>query len=130
MTRYYYAGGRRIALEADPELVAVDEKRAEAAGVRPEIGDVPVRRLPGGVMLLPRSSLDERQLAALNDAGALRPVYRHDSARLVAAAAVALSGKAMVAASVDCPRGWRGVICLHPAACAVSRVWHPKEMPT
>jgi len=84
MTRYYYAGGRRIALEADPELVAVDEQRADAAGIRPDTDASATRRLPGGVIVTLRSTFDDAQLAALQQAGALRPVYRHDKALMVA----------------------------------------------
>ena len=83
MTRYYYAGGRRIALEADPDLVAIDEQRADAAGPRPGAVDASARRLPGGVVIVPRSTIDDAQLATLRDAGALRPVYRHDGALMV-----------------------------------------------
>jgi len=83
MTRYYYAGGRRIELEADDELVAVDEKDADAAGVRVDAGE-PAKRLPGGIILSPRARLNEADLERLSGAGALRPVYRRDRTVLVA----------------------------------------------
>jgi hypothetical protein len=84
MTRYYYAGGRRIELEPDDQYVAVDEKAADAAGVPVEAGNAPVRRLPGGVTVSPRSGLSEARLERLSQAGALRPVYRRDRSVLVA----------------------------------------------
>jgi hypothetical protein len=84
MTRYYYAGGRRIELEPDDQYVAVDEKAADAAGVPVATGDAPVRRLPGGLTVSARSSLTEAGLDRLSQAGALRPVYRRDQAVIVA----------------------------------------------
>ncbi len=84
MTRYYYAGGRRIELEPDDRYVAVDERAAGAAGVSVEAGSAPVRRLPGGVTVSPRASLSEARLERLSKAGALRPVYRRDRSVLVA----------------------------------------------
>jgi len=83
MTRYYYAGGRRIELEPDDQYVAVDERAAGAAGVPVETGHALVRRLPGGVTVSPRSSLSEARLDRLSQAGALRPVYRRDRSVLV-----------------------------------------------
>src|SRR6188508_1401530 len=83
MTRYYYAGGRRIELELDEHYVAVDEKAADAAGVSMEAGSATARRLPGGVTVSPRSGLSEAGLERLSQAGALRPVYRRDRSVLV-----------------------------------------------
>ena len=83
MTRYYYAGGQRIELEPDDRYVAVDEKAADAAGVTVESGTEPARRLPGGVIVSPRSDLSETGLERLSRAGALRPVYRRDRAMVV-----------------------------------------------
>jgi hypothetical protein len=84
MTRYYYAGGRRIELEADDQYVAVDEKAAGAAGLSVEAGKATARRLPGGVTVSPRASLSEARLRRLSQAGALRPVYRRERSVLVA----------------------------------------------
>ena len=84
MTRYYYAGGRRVDLEADDALVAVDQERAEAAGVKAAADTASARRLPGGVVIAARSDISGPQLAALTRAGALRPVYRHHRALMVA----------------------------------------------
>ena len=83
MTRYYYAGGRRVELEPDDQYVAVDEKAADAAGVRVGVGGTPVRRLPGGVIVSPRSELSEAGLERLSQAGALRPVFRHHDSMMV-----------------------------------------------
>jgi hypothetical protein len=86
VARYYYAGGRRIELETDDEHVAVDEMRARAAGLDAEVerASAGASRLPGGVVLTPRASLDEKRLASLRQADALRPVYRRDRAVVVA----------------------------------------------
>jgi hypothetical protein len=84
MSRYYYAGGRRVDLETDDELVAVDEKAADLAGVQVETGSEQVRRLPGGVIVSPRSGFSDARLDTLARAGALRPVYRHAATVLVA----------------------------------------------
>lgn len=83
MTRYYYAGGRRIEIEPDDQYVAVDEKAAQAAGVPVEAGAGAARRLPGGVTVSPRSGLSQAGLERLSQAGALRPVYRRDRSVLV-----------------------------------------------
>jgi hypothetical protein len=84
MSRYYYAGGSRIELEPDDRYVAVDEKAAEAAGVPVQAaGPAPARRLPGGVIVWPRSGLSKAKLEQLSQAGALRPVYRSDRSILV-----------------------------------------------
>jgi len=82
MTAYYYAGGRRVTLETDDEHVAIDSQAASAAGIEKSAKN-PLRKLPGGVVVAVRSDLDEKQLASLRTAGALRPVYRHDRALLV-----------------------------------------------
>ena len=84
MKNYYYAGGRKIELEADDEHVAVDQEVAEAAGLT---GSAIGGGLPGirsGIVLSEKSSLGDHVLNALHGAGALRPVFRHDQAVLVA----------------------------------------------
>lgn len=84
MQRYYYAGGRRVELEADDDLVAVDRTRATAAGVDidPD-GPAAATRQTGEVVLAHRSALDEKRLAGLRGAGALGPVFRRDRAVVV-----------------------------------------------
>lgn len=84
MPRYYYAGGQRVALEADDAHVAVDEQRAAAAGLDAPTGDAHARRLPGGVVVAERDCVSATQLAGLRDAGALRPVFRHGRTLMVA----------------------------------------------
>lgn len=84
MTRYYYAGGQRITLEEDDAHVAVDEHRAVAAGLGASTGDANARRLPGGVVVAERECVSAAHLADLRDAGALRPVFRHGRALMVA----------------------------------------------
>ena len=84
MTRYYYAGGQRIDLEPDDRYVAVDEKAADAAGIRvDEPGESASRRLHGGVIVSPRSGFSDARLERLWQAGALRPVYRRHQSMVV-----------------------------------------------
>ena len=83
MKRYYYAGGKRVTIEEDESQVAVDLSRAGAAGLQKLIAGVGGRKLPGGVVLADRSALDDEGLERLREAGALRPVFRHDSAVMV-----------------------------------------------
>jgi hypothetical protein len=86
MAAYYYAAGRQVPLEPDDDRVAVDWPAAERAGLEREVrqaADAPPR--PGaGVVLVPRAALDATTIARLRDAGAMRPVYRHERATMVA----------------------------------------------
>lgn len=84
MKNYYYAGGRKIELEADDEHVAVDRAVAEAAGLTGSAIGGGLPDLRSGVVLSEKSSLSDKVLDALHGAGALRPVFRHDQAVLVA----------------------------------------------
>ncbi|HQR12520.1 MAG TPA: hypothetical protein PLW68_14440 [Casimicrobiaceae bacterium] len=84
MENYYYAGGRKIALDADPDHVAIDHAAAEAAGLGSGVPSGYPPDLRSGIVLSDRSSLGEKALADLRDAGALRPVFRRDQATLVA----------------------------------------------
>jgi len=84
MKNYYYAGGRKIELEADDEHVAVDRAVAEAAGLTGSAIGGGLPDLRSGVVLSEKSSLSDKVLNALHGAGALRPVFRHDQAVLVA----------------------------------------------
>jgi len=84
MKNYYYAGGRKIELETDDEHVAVDRAVAEAAGLTASAIGGGLPDLRGGVALSKKSSLGDKVLDALHGASALRPVFRHDQAVLVA----------------------------------------------
>lgn len=84
MKDYYYAGGRKIQLEADDEHVAVDRAVAESAGLSGSALGSGSPDLRSGLVLSQRSSLGDKAFDALLGAGALRPVYRHDQAVLVA----------------------------------------------
>jgi hypothetical protein len=84
MKNYYYAGGRKIELEVDDEHVAVDRAVAEAAGLTGKAVGSGLPDLRSGLVLSVRSSLGDTVLDALHVAGALRPVFRHDQAVLVA----------------------------------------------
>ena len=83
MPAYYYAGGRKIALENDDEHVAVDQQAAEKAGLTSSLPTQSPQR-SGGVVLASRSALDPDILARLRSAGALHPVYKRDRAVVVA----------------------------------------------
>lgn len=84
MGRYYYANGRRVPIEKDATQVAVDLRRADAAGLKNVLEGIRGPQLPGGVVLASREALDDEGLERLREAGALRPVYRHDRAVMVA----------------------------------------------
>ena len=81
---YYYAGGKQIELETDDEHVAVDRAVAEAAGLTGSAIGGGSPDLRSGVVLSKKSSLSSKVLDALHSAGALRPVFRHNQAVLVA----------------------------------------------
>jgi len=83
---YYYAGGRKVALERDDGLVAFAQASAASAGVDVSKLDASqgLRRGAGGVLLAPRTALGDRQVASLRKANALLPVFRSDRAILVA----------------------------------------------
>lgn len=84
MENYYYAGGKKVALEADEDHVAIDRAVADAAGLGSGAPGGYPPDLRSGVVLSDRSSLGEKALAALRKAGALRPVFRREQAVLVA----------------------------------------------
>jgi hypothetical protein len=84
MKHYYYAGGRKIELEADDKHVAVDRAVADAAGLTSGAIGGAASDLRSGVVLSEKSSLGDKVLDALDSAGALRPVFRRDEAVLVA----------------------------------------------
>lgn len=72
---YYYAGGRRIDLTADDDLVALGP---EAAG-----HDTPGRTLTEGLRLVHRKDLDNAHARADDAQAAKYPVYRAHGAILV-----------------------------------------------
>lgn len=84
MGRYYYANGKRVPIEEDETQVAVDLRLADAAGLKTVLEGLKGPQLPGGVVLASRSALDVEGLERLREVGALRPVYRHDRAVMVA----------------------------------------------
>jgi hypothetical protein len=86
MSESYYAGGRKVELDRAEDYVAVDQNAAHNAGLDAQVKsaskDSP--RQGGGVVLVPRTALDDKTIADLSDARALQPVYRHDNAVMVA----------------------------------------------
>lgn len=83
MGRYYYARGRRIGIAPDSKHVAVDGRRAAAAGIEVPLEALPSRRLPEGVLLAERSDLDPALATQLRRIAALLPVYHRAEALLV-----------------------------------------------
>jgi hypothetical protein len=84
---YYIAGGERVALDSDPNHVAVDLARATEASL-PKARQAELRRegqtLRRQVVLLAGSALDETDRTKLDRVGALLPVYRsHDTTIVV-----------------------------------------------
>jgi hypothetical protein len=81
---YYYAQGRRIDLQDDLEHVAIDAAVVPKALVsRWMSGPHAATRLPGGVLLLPLAALSAAEKRQLEQAGALRPVFRQQEVTLV-----------------------------------------------
>lgn len=81
---YYFAGGERIALRADPEHVGVDLERA---GSLRRTRQKQLRKtgqvLRGEVVLLEAGDIEPDELEALEAEGALLPAYRADDATIV-----------------------------------------------
>lgn len=86
MGAYYYADGRKVAIERDLDQVAVDEQAAERAGVGGEVRTATAdgRRQARGVLLASRTALGQKTIAILEKAGALQPVYKQALAVMVA----------------------------------------------
>lgn len=82
---YYYAGGKRIPLELDPEHVAVDVGDVDSrAGKRPEPAEVEgAEELRSGLFLIERSSLPTDLRARLDQEKALLPVFHYEDALVV-----------------------------------------------
>ena len=85
MGAYYWAGGQKVELETDDEHVAIDQKLAERAGLDRELKTAAQagQRVGAGVLVAPRSSLEEGTLTSLREAGALHSVYKHRRAMVV-----------------------------------------------
>src|SRR5260221_5908135 len=84
---YYYAGGKRVALERAADLIAVDDARlaeklpdllASNAGLR---AGKPLR---SGIRLVERGTLSAETVTRLVDAGVTQPVFRHQGSVMVA----------------------------------------------
>jgi hypothetical protein len=84
---YYYAGGKRVELEPAADLVAVDDARL--AEQLPDLlaSDAALRAgkpLRGGIRLVERDALAPGTLDRLQSAGVTQPVFRQDSAIVIA----------------------------------------------
>ena len=82
---YYYAGGKRIPLELDPEHVAVDVGEVGSrGGRRPDPAAVEgAVELRSGLYLVERSSLPADERRRLDQEDALLPVYQYEDALVV-----------------------------------------------
>jgi hypothetical protein len=84
MTRYFYAGGERHALEPADGPLAIDTRAVAAAGLGDIVAVLPIRsKLPGGVVLVDRADCTDEIFARLNRAGVIRSVYRSGRAFVV-----------------------------------------------
>ena len=84
MTRYFYAGGERHALELADGPMAIDTRAAAAAGLGDAVAVLPVRsKLPSGVVLVDRVACTDELHARLDRAGVIRTVYRSGGAFVV-----------------------------------------------
>lgn len=86
MPRYYYASGERVPIEPDEAQVAVDVGRAGKSAMREiakQAGSQATRGLSDRVVIIERSTLGTKRMAALEAAGAVQSVYRHEQAMLV-----------------------------------------------
>lgn len=81
---YYFAGGERIALRADPQHVGVDLGRATSLPKRRQTALRKVGRpLRGDVVLLECSAVPDAEQAQLDADGALLPAYHADDSTIV-----------------------------------------------
>jgi hypothetical protein len=82
---YYYAGGKRIPLELDPEHVAVDLGVVESReGKRPDPATVEgAEELRSGLYLVERSALSADVRQRLDQEDALLPVFHYEDALVV-----------------------------------------------
>lgn len=86
MSESYYVGGRKVELDRSMDYVAVDQTAAQKAGLQAQVEGASEGspRQGGGVVLVPRTALDEKTIANLSDAGALQPVYCRNNSVMVA----------------------------------------------
>lgn len=85
-TNFYYAGGERIPLEPDLDLVAIDSAKItgadlESPAARKLLADS--RPLKSAVSLVSSASIPTDLRARWDRAGALHPVYHHGDTLLV-----------------------------------------------
>jgi hypothetical protein len=81
MDAYYYASGKKIELDHDPDYIAVDERAATQAGV-----DIPASataHAANGIIVATRSAVPEETLDRLRNAGALQRVFKRDRALII-----------------------------------------------
>jgi len=88
-SRYYYAGGEKVALAPADDLFAVDERALSSAAMPAAVESAlrkSVQSLSGGVGLVNRADLGlhaNAAVQALEAAGATHPVYRSQGAVVV-----------------------------------------------
>ncbi len=79
MRRYYYAGGRKVALTPDARRIAVNASKAATQGLNglAELAHRSATKLPGGLALVSRASLRSEDVARMTQCGVVQSVYRH-----------------------------------------------------
>jgi len=102
MGAYYYAAGRKVAIEPDDAHVAVDMTAAAKSGADKQVVSAGAANKVGGMIIAERSAFDDETLTRLRDAGALQPVYRRDRVLIVALPEVRIE--------LDNPKQHRAVI--------------------
>lgn len=84
---YYYAGGKRVALQPAADLVAIDDARLTERLPDLKASDAALRSgqsLRGGIRLVQRDALAPASLARLQGAGVTQPVFRKGGAVMIA----------------------------------------------
>lgn len=82
MKTYYYAGGSKIELQDDEDHIAVDRSAAPATLFQNLVDGAGASR-NAEVLVASKADIDAKGMAALREAGALLPVFRHGRAMLV-----------------------------------------------
>lgn len=84
MGRYFYAGGERHELQPVEDRLAIDVRAASEAGLGDVVRKVKsASRLPSGMTVIERASIDDATIERLNAAGVVQPVYRYGPSLVV-----------------------------------------------
>ena len=92
---YYYAGGKRIELIREEDLIAVDEVSVASAQLPQEIRDEISRvgkELRNGMSLVSRKDLSERAAAVIREECVTQPVFRQGDSVVIVLPEVRVEG--------------------------------------